>query len=143
MVVLAPVCACGTGVAGASNARATVLRAGHVAAADVGAPAGSSPIAPALSVVPPVTESSTLAGPVLPFGAAASYGSLNGVQLNKPIVGMASTPSGHGYWLVASDGGIFSFGAAHSYGSPGALRLNAPIVGMAPTPPGHGYWLVA
>ena len=29
---------------------------------------------------------------------------------------MAATPSGHGYWLVASDGGIFSFGDAHFYG---------------------------
>jgi hypothetical protein len=27
--------------------------------------------------------------------------------LNKPIVGMASTPDGKGYWEVASDGGIF------------------------------------
>ena len=31
---------------------------------------------------------------------------------NKPIVGMAVTPDGHGYWLVASDGGIFSYGDA-------------------------------
>ena len=30
----------------------------------------------------------------------------------SPVVGMAATPSGHGYWLVASDGGIFSFGDA-------------------------------
>ena len=29
------------------------------------------------------------------------------------------TPSGNGYWLVASDGGIFSFGDAHFYGSMG------------------------
>ena len=33
-------------------------------------------------------------------------------RLNKPIVGMASTPDGRGYWLVASDGGIFSYGDA-------------------------------
>ena len=32
------------------------------------------------------------------------------MRLNKPIVGMAATPDGRGYWLVASDGGIFSFG---------------------------------
>ena len=37
-----------------------------------------------------------------------------------PVVGMAATPSGHGYWLVASDGGIFSFGDAPFYGSTGA-----------------------
>ena len=28
-------------------------------------------------------------------------------SLNRPIVGMATTPDGGGYWLVASDGGIF------------------------------------
>jgi len=52
--------------------------------------------------------------------------------LNKPIVGMAATPTGAGYWLVASDGGIFSFGAARFYGSTGSMVLNKPIVGMAP-----------
>jgi hypothetical protein len=56
---------------------------------------------------------------------------------------MASTPSGNGYWLVASDGGIFSFGDAQFQGSTGALRLNRPIVGMAATPSGNGYWFVA
>ena len=50
---------------------------------------------------------------------------------------------GNGYWLVASDGGIFSYGDADFYGSTGAIRLNQPIVGMAPTTDGHGYWLVA
>ena len=56
---------------------------------------------------------------------------------------MASTPDGRGYWLVASDGGIFSFGDAFFYGSTGSLRLNQPVVGMSATPSGHGYWLVA
>jgi hypothetical protein len=51
--------------------------------------------------------------------------------------------SGKGYWLVASDGGIFSFGDAAYYGSTGSLTLNKPIVGLAPTPDGKGYWLVA
>jgi hypothetical protein len=48
-----------------------------------------------------------------------------------------------GYWLVASDGGIFSFGSAQFYGSTGAIRLNQPIVGMSPTKSNLGYWLVA
>jgi hypothetical protein len=56
---------------------------------------------------------------------------------------MAATPSGKGYWLVASDGGIFAFGDAHFYGSTGSIRLAQPIVGMAATPSGKGYWLVA
>ena len=56
---------------------------------------------------------------------------------------MAATPDGQGYWLVASDGGIFTFGDASFYGSTGAIHLNQPIVGMAATPDGGGYWLVA
>jgi hypothetical protein len=47
-----------------------------------------------------------------------------------------------GYWLVASDGGIFSFGTAMFFGSTGTLHLNRPIVGMAATPHGQGYWLM-
>ena len=38
------------------------------------------------------------------------------------IVGMALTPSGNGYWLVASDGGIFSYGDAKFAGSMGGAR---------------------
>jgi hypothetical protein len=48
-----------------------------------------------------------------------------------------------GYWLVATDGGIFAFGNAGFHGSTGAMRLNQPIVGMAHTPSAQGYWLVA
>ncbi|HVM41543.1 MAG TPA: hypothetical protein VM618_12270 [Acidimicrobiia bacterium] len=76
-------------------------------------------------------------------GRAVHLGDLAGTRLRQPVVGMASTPSADGYWLVAADGGIFSFGDAAFHGSTGAIRLNQPIVGMAPTPTGRGYWLVA
>ena len=59
---------------------------------------------------------------------------------------MAATPGGHGYWLVASDGGIFAFGDAGFHGSTGGIRLNSPVVGMSPASSGgagNGYWLVA
>jgi hypothetical protein len=84
-------------------------------------------------------------GTVTPYGGAPSLGSpaLSGLTLSKPIVGMASTPGGNGYWLVASDGGIFSYGNAAFHGSTGGIHLNRPIVGMASTPDGKGYWLVA
>ena len=52
------------------------------------------------------------------------------------------TPVG-GYWLAATDGGIFNYGVAGFFGSTGNIHLNKPIVGMAATPSGHGYWLVA
>ncbi len=82
-------------------------------------------------------------GGVFTFGDAGFFGSTGALTLNKPIVGMASTPDGAGYWLVASDGGVFTFGDAGFFGSTGALTLNKPIVGMASTPDGAGYWLVA
>ncbi len=81
-------------------------------------------------------------GAIYPFNVH-SHGSLVGTKLNKPIVASVSTPDGLGYWLVASDGGVFSFGDAQYYGSTGAMVLNKPIVGMASTPDGKGYWLVA
>ena len=40
------------------------------------------------------------------FGDAPYYGSTGGMTLNAPIAGIAPTPSGHGYWLVAVDGGV-------------------------------------
>ena len=55
----------------------------------------------------------------------------------------AAPPPAQGYWLVASDGGIFTFGNARFEGSTGSLALNKPIVGMARTPDDQGYWLVA
>jgi len=70
-------------------------------------------------------------------------GDLSTTPLNKPVVGMAITPSGAGYWMVAGDGGVFSFGDAAFYGSTGNLRLNRPVLGMAATPDGKGYWFVA
>jgi hypothetical protein len=79
----------------------------------------------------------------VPFGDAGFFGPSGGLQLNAPVVGMASTSDGQGYWMVASDGGIFNYGDAAFFGSAGAIPLNKPIVGMAATPDGGGYWLVA
>ena len=53
----------------------------------------------------------------------------------------ATAPSG--YWLDASDGGIFSYGNLPFCGSTGGVALNRPVVGMAGTPDAGGYWLVA
>jgi parallel beta-helix repeat protein len=75
------------------------------------------------------------------------------VRPASPIVGITATPDvaggigsgtgGLGYWLVASDGGVFTFGDAPYLGSTGAMHLNKPIVGLASAPDGQGYWLVA
>jgi hypothetical protein len=66
---------------------------------------------------------------VFSFGDASFHGSTGNVHLNKPVVGMAATPDGRGYWLVASDGGVFAFGDARFYGSTGGQPIPAPVVG--------------
>ncbi len=82
--------------------------------------AASSPSATPSSTAPPAPSTST-----------------------SPSSAWRRRPTAGGYWLVASDGGIFAFGDAQFYGSTGAIHLNQPIVGMAATPSGGGYWLVA
>jgi ribosomal protein L24E len=69
------------------------------------------------------------------LGTAVQSGRLNAA---RAIAGGTG-----GYWMVASDGGVFSFGSAAFHGSTGSLHLNQPIVGMTPTPSGNGYWMVA
>ncbi|HET7522760.1 MAG TPA: N-acetylmuramoyl-L-alanine amidase, partial [Acidimicrobiales bacterium] len=64
------------------------------------------------------------------------------MRLNQPIVGMAATPSGGGYWLVARDGGVFTFGNAGFYGSGGGSPLPAPAIGIVASRDGGGYWIV-
>jgi len=76
------------------------------------------------------------------FGDARFHGSTGNRRLNQPVVGMAATRTGNGYWLVAADGGVFTFGDAHFSGSAGNLHLSQPVVGTAATPDSHGYWLV-
>ena len=81
-------------------------------------------------------------GGIFAFVDAHFQGSTGNIALNKPIVGMAVDPATGGYWLVASDGGIFAFNAPF-LGSTGNIVLNKPVVGMATGPNGKGYWFVA
>ncbi len=82
-------------------------------------------------------------GGIFALGRASFHGSMGGVRLNQPIVGLAATPDGGGYWEVAADGGVFAFGDAAFHGSMGGVQLNQPVVGLAATPDGGGYWEVA
>jgi Tol biopolymer transport system component len=125
----------------AGGTRATaVLRhdrlTGAVVPVSVG-PAGvagdSSSFSPAISID----------GAVVAFASQAANlvaGDTNGV--GDVFVADRHPGAGAGYWLVASDGGVFSFGAPF-HGSTGAMKLNRPIVGGSPSPTGAGYWFVA
>ena len=83
-------------------------------------------------------------------------GGNNTVHLVAPIINMIlfqgnlntserahSSAAVGGYYLVASDGGVFAFGSAPFYGSIGGHVLNKPVVGMAMAPGNAGYWEVA
>jgi hypothetical protein len=124
-----------------------VDRAGRVRTVNGGASFDQAVTAHAMAVArTPTAHGGWIAaadGGVFAYGDATYYGSMGGVKLNQPIVGIAATQTGHGYWLVARDGGIFSFGDARFHGSTGNFRLNRPIVAMAATPTGGGYWFVA
>jgi hypothetical protein len=93
-------------------------------------------VAPASAAVDPRED-------VFSFGDAGFHGSTGGIRLNAPLVGMAATTTGRGYWLLARDGGIFSYGDAAFRGSTGGMRLHQPVVGMGGDPRGRGYWSVA
>jgi hypothetical protein len=62
--------------------------------------------------------------------------------LSKPIVGIAATPDGKGYWLVTSNGRTLAYGDATFYGS-GEGLCPQPVKAIVATPTGAGYWIVS
>jgi PKD repeat protein len=93
-------------------------------------------------------------GGIFAFGDAGYYGSLPGLgfspagsaapfPLAAPIVAMVPSTDGAGYFMIASDGGIFAFGDARFAGScPGIGGCAGPAVAVMPDASGNGYWLV-
>jgi ligand-binding sensor domain-containing protein len=78
-------------------------------------------------------------GGIFAFGDAAFAGSMGGKRLNAPVQSLVPDADGKGYWLVASDGGIFAFDAPFR-GSMGGTKLNKPVSGMVRY--GDGYLMV-
>ncbi|HEY6471539.1 MAG TPA: Ig domain-containing protein [Acidimicrobiales bacterium] len=93
-------------------------------------------------------------GGVFSFGDTQFYGSIPGLglhpagsglpnSLNAPIVGMVPSRDQGGYFMVASDGGVFAFGDAHFAGScPGMGGCSGAAVAVMPDASGNGYWLI-
>ena len=71
-------------------------------------------------------------GGIFSFGDARFYGSTGGMRLNRPIVGMAATPTRHAAtgWSPATAASSAS-ATRRFFGSTGGIRLNRPIVDMA------------
>ena len=93
-------------------------------------------------------------GGVFAFGDTQFYGSIPGLglhpagsglpnSLNAPIVGMVPSNDDGGYFMVASDGGVFAFGDARFAGScPGMGGCSGAAVAVMPDASGNGYWLI-
>ncbi len=94
-------------------------------------------------------------GGVFAFGDAGFYGSIPGSgiapagtsgsvpKLSAPIVGLVSSTDGGGYYMVASDGGVFAFGDAHFAGSCQTIGgCQGSVVAIMTDSSGNGYWLV-
>src|SRR6202050_3240774 len=93
-------------------------------------------------------------GGIFNYGDAGFYGSIPGLglhpagsgqpnSLNAPIVGMVPSADGGGYFMVASDGGVFAFGDARFAGScPGIGGCSGAAVAVMPDASGNGYWVV-
>jgi hypothetical protein len=112
---------------------------------------------PVVGIVPTAAKSGywldASDGGVFAFDAGF-YGSIPGLglspagsggprSLNAPIVGMVPSADGGGYFMVASDGGVFAFGDARFAGScPGIGGCSGSAVAVAPDASGNGYWLV-
>jgi len=71
-------------------------------------------------------------GGVFAFGDAGFFGSLVGKGLNGPIVDIAASPTGKGYWLLGLDGGVFAFGDAQYFGNVTDWGLATAISSSAP-----------
>jgi hypothetical protein len=92
-------------------------------------------------------------GGVFAFGDAGYFGSIPGLgihpagsglpnSLNAPIVGIVGSSDGQGYFMVASDGGVFAFGDATFAGScPGIGGCSGQGVAVVPSLQASGYWL--
>ena len=80
---------------------------------------------------------------VVLFPGATQLGAPD-ASLAISAVGVATKPTGDGYWVVSGSGEVAAYGTAHNYGGiPKQTALSRPVVGIASTPSGLGYWLVA
>ena len=79
-------------------------------------------------------------GELLTYGDAKYHGDLGHVAIDSPILAVAATPSGEGYWLMEATGRMHPFGDAPNLGSPDLPDAEYGIA-LAPTPTGKGYWV--
>jgi len=101
-----------------------------------------SPAPPGPLPAPASYDVATADGVVSSFGTAYNYGPSTPPTLAAPVVGLASTTDGNGYWEASADGGVFAYGSAPFHGSMAGTALARPVTGIAGTEDQDGYWLV-
>lgn len=109
-------------------------RRAHGGLGTVGAPAGRGSMRWSVSCMAAIL----VLGVSSVVGVPAASGGPTALAPNP-----AASAAPNGYWLMASDGGVFTYGSSGFHGSTGGIRLNAPIVGGTRTPSSNGYWEVA
>ncbi len=127
-----------SGLGRAASITASALIAALALTAVLSGASRAVPLAPGSAVLASYPDQG-----VLDYGSAVAEGDPTAQTYPSPVVAMAETADGKGYWLATADGTVTAFGDAQSYGGVSDVDLNAPIVGMAATPDGKGYWLVA
>jgi hypothetical protein len=110
--------------------------------------AGNGEVWDALQInVPVQTHTMSFLSTIYSYDGAIRYwkasAPLTPGGLAAPIVGLAATPDGGGYWLANAAGAVSAHGSAVNYGSMAGQPLQAPIAHIVSTPDGKGYWLVA
>ena len=80
-----------------------------------------------------VTDGSDTVFAVAVFGAPTNH--------DNSVVGIASTRTGRGAWLVRTDGSVERRGDARPLGS-AAGKIGAPVAAMASTTTNRGFWLL-
>ena len=86
---------------------------------------------------PPPPQTSAVYG----FGSAPVPGLPATSQ--RQFTGLAANPVLGGYWLSASEGGVFSYAGAPFFGSLPGLGITpaSPVATLATSPTGNGYWM--
>ncbi len=89
-------------------------------------------------------------GAVYAFGDAHNYGDLRGdswqggtadAAPGAPVVGIAATPDGKGYYLLGGDGSVYAFGDARYAGSVGKYTASGAPTAIAVDDATGGYWI--
>lgn len=78
-----------------------------------------------------------------PYLGAPNQGNVINYPTHRAVQVEIFRPTRFGYWILASNGGVFTYGDAPFFGSAAGLMCGScTAVAMASTPTGLGYWIL-